>query len=112
MPPEQALCAGASAALGLLQNMNWTDVERRGELWENKLKSHPEVKVVRRIGLFIAVELKDAEAVKKTILKGLDIGVLLFWFLSVPTAFRIAPPINMTDEEAEVGIQLICEALN
>jgi len=105
-------CAGASAALGLLQRMNWTDVERRGELWENRLKSHPEVKEVRRIGLFIAVELKDAEAVKKTILKGLDVGVLLFWFLSVPTAFRIAPPINMTDEEAEEGIQLICEALN
>ena len=67
---------------------------------------------MRRIGLFIAVELKDAEAVKKTILKGLDVGVLLFWFLSVPTAFRIAPPINMTDEEAEEGIQLICEALH
>ena len=105
-------CAGASAALGLLQRMNWTDVERRGELWENKLKSHPEVKVVRRIGLFIAVELKDAEAVKKTILKGLDVGVLLFWFLSVPTSFRISPPINMTEKEAEQGIQLIFEALN
>jgi len=36
----------------------------------------------------------------------------LFWFLSVPTSFRISPPINMTEKEAEEGIQLICEALN
>ena len=105
-------CAGASAALKLLKNINWTDVERRGELWENRLISHASVKEVRRRGLFMAVELYNEEAVKKTILKGLEIGVLLFWFLSVPTAFRISPPITMTDKEAEEGIQLICEALN
>jgi acetylornithine/succinyldiaminopimelate/putrescine aminotransferase len=105
-------CAGAAAALRLLKSINWADVERIGELWEGRLQSHPAVKEVRRIGLFIAVELKDAEEVKKTILKGLEIGVLLFWFLSVPTSFRISPPINMTEKEAEEGIQLICEALN
>jgi acetylornithine/succinyldiaminopimelate/putrescine aminotransferase len=105
-------CAGASAALKLLKNINWTEVERRGELWKKRLVSHASVKEVRRKGLFIAVELYDAEAVKKTILKGLEIGVLMFWFLSVPTAFRLSPPITMTDEEAEEGIQLICEALN
>ena len=105
-------CAGASAALKILKNINWDDVERKGELWEARLRSHSSVKEVRRKGLFIAVELNDAEAVKKTILTGLEIGVLMFWFLSVPTAFRLSPPITMTDDEAEEGIQLICEALN
>jgi acetylornithine/N-succinyldiaminopimelate aminotransferase len=44
-------------------------------------------------------------------MRGLEIGVLLFWFLSIPNAFRLQPPLTMTDEEAEVGIALIISAL-
>jgi 4-aminobutyrate aminotransferase-like enzyme len=35
----------------------------------------------------------------------------MFWFLSVPKAFRLQPPLTMTDEESELGISKILEAL-
>jgi acetylornithine/N-succinyldiaminopimelate aminotransferase len=69
------------------------------------------VKQVRRKGYFFAVEMESEEFVTKAIMRGLEIGVLLFWFLSIPNAFRLQPPLTMTDEEAEVGIALIISAL-
>jgi acetylornithine/succinyldiaminopimelate/putrescine aminotransferase len=105
-------CAGASAALKLLKNIDFTAVERRNNLWEERLSSHPSVKCVRRKGAFFAIELEDTEATTRVILKGLELGILMFWFLSIPSAFRLSPPITMTDYEAEVGLALIMESLN
>ena len=39
-------------------------------------------------------------------------GVLMFWFLSVPHAFRLAPPLTATDQEMEEGLALVLEALD
>ncbi|MBC8150611.1 MAG: aminotransferase class III-fold pyridoxal phosphate-dependent enzyme [Bacteroidetes bacterium] len=69
------------------------------------------MKQVRRKGYFFAVEMESEEFVTKAIMRGLEVGVLLFWFLSIPNAFRLQPPLTMTDEEAEVGIDLIISAL-
>ncbi|PCJ81550.1 MAG: aspartate aminotransferase family protein [Bacteroidetes bacterium] len=105
-------CAGAVAALKLLKDIDFVALERRCDMWEQKLSSHSSVKCVRRNGAFFAIELKDAETTSRVILKGLEIGVLMFWFLSVPSAFRLSPPLSMSDEEAEIGIAMILEALN
>jgi acetylornithine/N-succinyldiaminopimelate aminotransferase len=103
--------AGSGAALNLLKNIDWTAIERRGAAWEAQLTAHPLVKQVRRKGYFFAVEMESEEFVTKAIMRGLEVGVLLFWFLSIPNAFRLQPPLTMTDEEAEVGIALIISAL-
>ena len=63
------------------------------------------------MGLFFYVELENSGLVNETVMNGLDCGVLLFWFLSVPNAFRLSPPLNMTDEEASKGIELILKSL-
>jgi len=104
-------CAGAVAALKLLSEVDWAEIEQRGMEWELRLRVNPKVKSVRRIGYFFAVELEDAETVRKAILKGIDIGVLMFWFLSVPNAFRLSPPLTMTEEESEKGLSMIEESL-
>ena len=39
-------------------------------------------------------------------------GVLMFWFLSVPHAFRLAPPLTATDQEMEEGLALVLQALD
>jgi len=105
-------CASATAALKLLKDIDFVAVERRNNMWERKLSSHPSVKDIRRNGAFFAVELEDAETTSRVILKGLELGVLMFWFLSIPSAFRLSPPLSMSDEEAEIGIAMILEALN
>ena len=51
------------------------------------------------------MELSSAEAVNVVVQKALERGVLVFYFLSTPEAFRIAPPLNIS----EVDLQ---EALN
>lgn len=102
---------GAVGALKLLGKVNFDNIEKRGKNWESKLKSHPSVKEVRRIGLFFYVELETPDLVSETIMNGLKNGVLMFWFLSVPKAFRLSPPLNMTEEESQVGIELILKSL-
>ena len=103
--------AGSGAALKLLNNIDWSAIERRGAAWEAKLKAHSLVKNIRRKGYFFAVEMESEELVTKAIMRGLEVGVLMFWFLSIPNAFRLQPPLTMTDEEAEMGIGMILSAL-
>ena len=103
--------AGAVGALKLLKTISWDRVEKHGNLWENRLKEHPAVECIRRKGLFMCVELKSDKEVSKAVNKGIEVGVLMFWFLSLPNAFRLSPPLTMTDIEAERGIELILESL-
>ena len=105
------ITAGAAAALKLLIRTDWERIEKIGAQWESRLLACEKVKNVRRIGYFFAVDLESEELATEVILKGLDLGILMFWFLSVPNSFRLAPPLNMSEEDAEIGIQLIEKAL-
>ena len=109
-------CAGAIGALESLEKLDFAYVERQNQRWQDALEGHPAVCTVRRLGAFIAVELEAAEAVQKAVEAGLDRsdgeGVLLFWFLSVPHAFRLAPPLTCSEEEMADGLQLILNVLD
>lgn len=105
------ITAGAAAALKLLADTDWVRIEKIGAQWESRLLACEKVKNVRRIGYFFAVDLESEELATQVILKGLDLGILMFWFLSVPNSFRLAPPLNMSEDDAEIGIQLIETAL-
>lgn len=103
--------SGAVGALRLLSEIDWNRIESQGASWEKQLLAHNSVKTVRRIGLYFYVELESADVVTETVMKGLEEGVLLFWFLSVPNAFRLSPPLNMSQLEADKGIELILKSL-
>ncbi len=92
-------CAAAAAGLRLLAAQDWDAVELAGQRLEAFLRAHPHVVEVRRIGLYIAVELPSEAAVTRVIQRGLEEGILLFWFLSTPQAFRMAPPLNVSEED-------------
>ena len=109
-------CAGAIGALEAMSFLDFDQVEARNRAWQVALEGHAAVRHVRRLGAFIAVELDNADAVQKAVDAGLDRreghGVLLFWFLSVPHAFRLAPPLTCTDAEMDLGLELILKALD
>jgi acetylornithine/succinyldiaminopimelate/putrescine aminotransferase len=109
-------CAGVVGAFDALAQVDRDGLELRLVHWETALAEHNAVQCVRRLGAFIAVELEDADAVQKAVNAGLTReqgeGVLLFWFLSVPNAFRLAPPLTCTEEEMSVGLSLILDALD
>ena len=63
------------------------------------------VQSVRRIGLYIAVQLESDEQVQSVVHEALNQGVLIFFFLSTPDAFRIAPPLTISDEELNDALE-------
>lgn len=106
-------CAAALASLKLLLEKDWVgEVERKSKKIHDALISHPAVKEIRAAGLLIAVDLGDADKAKKVLYLLLDEGVLTDWFLFQPTSFRIAPPLCISDEEIDLGIEAVRRALD
>ena len=105
-------CAASAVATRLLSQMDWHRVETVGLRIESTLRATAAVKDVRRKGLYIAVVLESKERVNALVSNALEQGVLVFYFLSTPDAFRIAPPLNITDEELEHGLAVLQELLD
>ncbi|MBR3302817.1 MAG: aspartate aminotransferase family protein [Bacteroidales bacterium] len=106
-------CAAALAALKLLIEKDWIAlVEHKANKIVKMLSSHPRIKQIRSAGLLIAVDLQERELAKKILYLLLDEGVITDWFLFQDTSFRIAPPLSITDEEIELGIEAVIRALN
>lgn len=105
-------CVAGLAALNVLEAEHLMDnAERMGVLFK-ELLIHPAIKEVRGLGLMLAVELEDQDKVQKVVLDCLDHGVLGFWFLSCPTAFRIAPPLTINSAEVRSACHFILKALD
>ncbi len=105
-------CASAHAVLSLLEDGNiMQEVEAKGKLLEEGL-SHPMIKAVRRKGLMLGIDLESAEAVQFLIHNALDHGLILFWFLSRPQGFRIAPPLNTPNADLHFAAKTICKILD
>ncbi|HNU56782.1 MAG TPA: aspartate aminotransferase family protein [Flavobacteriales bacterium] len=105
-------CVAGLAALevtleeGLAEN-----AARMGERFKRSL-DHSGIKEVRGQGLMIAVELDDAELVQRVVKDLLEHGVLGFWFLSCPTAFRVAPPLTISADLVDHATSAIRAALD
>lgn len=92
-------CAAAVGNFEAIESENMVaGVEAKGALLEQCL-SHPAIKEIRRIGLMFAIEFATADVVYKIVDRCLEEGIITFYFLSCPESFRLAPPINMSDEE-------------
>jgi len=107
------ICAAAHAGLRyMLDNKLVEGVDVKGKLLFELLSGHQEIKEIRYRGLFFAIELANEEIVRQTVVKCLEEGVILFWFLSCPTAFRIAPPLTISEEEIIKVSKIILNVLD
>jgi len=105
-------CAAALANLKVIQEEHLIEgIEAKGALLEKHI-NHPSIKEIRRKGLMFAVEFESPETVQKIVLKCLEEGIITFWFLSCPESFRLAPPINMTNEDLIHTGKIIWEVIN
>ena len=106
-------CAAGLAAMEyILENKILEGVEAKGALYESLLKDHPAVKEVRRAGLLLAVELGESEKLYRMMELFKELGILSDWFLYCDTAFRISPPLTITEAEILESTLLIREALD
>ncbi|MBS1582602.1 MAG: aspartate aminotransferase family protein [Bacteroidetes bacterium] len=106
-----ACAAGLAALDALLAERLVENAARMGTLFK-QLLVHPAIHEVRGEGLMLAVDLGDADRVQRVVMHGLERGVLGFWFLSCPTAFRIAPPLVISEPQVREACAAILAALD
>ena len=106
-------CAAGLAALRYLKEHNVVeDVERKGALYEQLLADHPQVREIRRSGLLIAVELGSSEKMFRMMELFAEEGIMSDWFLYCDTAFRISPPLVISDAEIRESVEIIRRCLD
>lgn len=92
-------CAAALANLEVLTKENWVaHADAKGQLFSTLLQSEAVVDI-RQIGLMMAIELKSEAEVSRVISALIDRGILGFYFLSCRNAFRLAPPLCISEDE-------------
>ena len=106
-------CAAGLAALRyMLDNKIVDDVDKKGELFEERLKDHTKVLEIRRSGLLLAVELGKSEYLYRLMEIFKEEGIMSDWFLYCDTAFRISPPLTISEEEIEECSAIIRRSLD
>ena len=106
-------CAAGLASMEyLLKNEVLASVEAKGALYESLLKDHVAVREVRRAGLLLAVELGRSDRLYRIMEIFKEVGILSDWFLFCDTAFRISPPLTISEAEILESVLLIREALD
>ena len=106
-------CAAGLAAMKFLQeNKVVEDVERKGAMYEELLSDHPAVLEIRRSGLLMAVELGTSERMFKMMEMFAQEGIMSDWFLFCDTAFRISPPLIISDDEIRDSVRIIRDCLD
>lgn len=93
-------CAAGLAAMNYLEEHNLVgQAEQKGALFERLLADHPKVMEIRRCGLLLAVELGSSEAYFRLLDLFIEAGILSDCFLFCESAFRISPPLTISEQE-------------
>lgn len=105
-----------AAGLAALDYMTDNDLAARAEpigaLYESLLRDHPAVAEIRRSGALMAVELGSSERMYAAIEGLTRNGILSDWFLFCDTAFRISPPLIITDDQIRESAAIIYKVLS
>jgi acetylornithine/succinyldiaminopimelate/putrescine aminotransferase len=106
-------CAAALASLEVLLGEGLVfQAEKKGAILSECIKSHPMVKEIRRKGLILGIEIRDAGKRNKLTEAMLKNGIIIDWFLFHPCTFRIAPPLTITEEECRSAGDLVIKSMN
>ena len=84
------------------------EVAKKGDYIRQKVRTSPEVASVSGIGLMIGIELKNKKA-GDIVKAALDKGLLL---LTAKTKIRLLPPLTITYEEIDRGLDILLKLLN
>lgn len=102
-------CAGGLAVLETVNKPGFLDeVARKGAYIREKLLTSPEVASVSGMGLMIGIELKNKKA-GDVVKAALDKELLL---LTAKTKIRLLPPLTITYEEIDKGLEILLGLLN
>lgn len=106
-------CAAGLAAMEYIEKNDLHHAsEAKGALFEELLRDHPAVREIRRSGLLMAVELGSSERLYAIMELFKQEGIMSDWFLFCDTAFRISPPLVITEDEIRESCRIIVSCLD
>jgi len=105
-------CAAGLASLEVILSEGLIENCRKRSDYFKKNLDHPAIKNVRGEGLLLAVQLVKPEYVKSVVAKAPDYGLILDYFLFCTDAFRIAPPLIISEEETIYACKQIKKMLD
>jgi acetylornithine/succinyldiaminopimelate/putrescine aminotransferase len=105
-------CAAGKAAMTVLLEEQLIDQVKVKEQLFLSLLQHPKIKTIRSRGLMMAVELEDAATLQRVIQRCIENGVFVDWFLFAPHCIRIAPPLNISEDEIREACGVILQVLD
>ena len=105
-------CAAGLASLEVILDENLvTSCAEKSVLIKKELH-HPLISEIRGEGLLLAVQLNKPEHVRYVVSHAPDHGLILDYFLFCDKAFRIAPPLIISNEEILTACSLLKNLLN
>jgi acetylornithine/succinyldiaminopimelate/putrescine aminotransferase len=105
-------CAAGLASLNVIIDEKLSEsCNSKSALFKRKLK-HPLISKVRGEGLLLAVQLTDPLYIQYVIAHAPDYGLVLDYFLFCDNAFRIAPPLIISEEEILFASEMLKKLLD
>jgi acetylornithine/succinyldiaminopimelate/putrescine aminotransferase len=105
-------CAAGLAALNVVIEENLAETAvYKSSVFRNSL-NHPLIKEIRGEGLMLAVVLKDPSYIQYVISHGPEHGLILDYFLLCGDAFRIAPPLIISEAQIKEACDLLVKLLD
>jgi acetylornithine/succinyldiaminopimelate/putrescine aminotransferase len=106
-------CAAALASLKvILREKPFLNADTSAERFIGNLQHHPKIKEIRHKGLMMAIELAHAEECRKMTHLLMENGIVVDAFLFRPQAFRIGPPLIISNEEIDTASEIILHCLD
>jgi acetylornithine/succinyldiaminopimelate/putrescine aminotransferase len=105
-------CAAGLASLNVIIDEKLSEsCNSKSAFFKRKLK-HPLISKVRGEGLLLAVQLMDPSYIQYVIAHAPDYGLVLDYFLFCDNAFRIAPPLIISEEEILFASEMLKKLLD
>ena len=101
--------AGAEYILNIMDDDFLNEVEKKGEYMREKILSMPHVVGIDGLGLMMGIRLDDSIISADVVKKGIANGVLL---LTAKAKVRLLPPLNITYDEIDRGLEGLRKALS
>ncbi|MDO8898010.1 MAG: aminotransferase class III-fold pyridoxal phosphate-dependent enzyme, partial [Bacteroidales bacterium] len=89
-----------------------TKADQNGKLFEEALLPHPAIKEIRRAGLMLGVEVAESIEIDQLMKAFKKNKLVVDQFLFHEKAFRIAPPLTISENEIRESIHLVIKSLD
>ena len=101
--------AGAEYILTTMDDKFLSEVTAKGEYMREKILTMPHVEGIDGLGLMMGIRLSDGIKSADVVKKGIEYGALL---LTAKAKVRLLPPLNITYDEIDRGLEALEKALS